>query len=125
VKAGVLVVLLFLLGCTSRPRDSADAAPVDSAPARVPAVKQITAKSHRGVIRVEVGDALELPDDPDYGYRAELKDPSLFREDSATHFTAIRPGQSQVLVYGDAICRERDASCGRSNVRWLVMVLVN
>jgi hypothetical protein len=94
-------------------------------PSRAPIVNQITAKSHRGVLRLEVGDSIELPDDADYSYRAELKEPSIFRGDSATHFTAVRSGQSQVVVNGEAICHGVDASCGRSNLRWVVMVLVN
>jgi hypothetical protein len=108
---------------------SGDAAGPDpaasSADHHVATVYQVTHKSHRGVIRLDVGDSFEVPDEATSTYRVDLSDPSLFRADTASHYTAITSGPSRLLVWVDPICHEADAhACGRSQERWSVQLLV-
>ena len=111
------------LGCTS---SSSAPAPCSEfvGVQEPPKVHLITVADHRGVVRLRVGDAVEIPIVEGYTYRAELKEPSIFRQDSLTHFTAVASGQSEVVVFGDPSCLG-DETCGRSRVRWFVMVLVS
>jgi hypothetical protein len=119
----VTVALVLPLGCTSSSSSPAPAPALSVAkePARV---HLITVADHRGVVRLHVGDAVEIPIVEGYTYSAEVKEPSIFREDSPTHFTTIKAGQSEVLVRGDPTCLG-DETCGRSRVRWLVMIIVS
>jgi hypothetical protein len=110
-------------GSAASPGASASSAP--AADHHAPTVFQVTHQSHRGVIRLDVGDSFEIPDEATSNYRAELSDPSLFRTDTATHYTAIASGPSRLLVWVDPICHEADAAaCGRSRERWSVQLLV-
>jgi hypothetical protein len=119
--------LIAVLSC--RTQDSAKpAGPAPSASSAAPhspTVFQVTRKSHRGVIRLDVGDSFEVPDEATSNYRAELSDPALFRADTASHFTAIGSGPSRLIVWVDPVCHEADAAaCGRSQERWSVQLLV-
>ena len=118
----VATALATLVGCTT-PSSSPAPAVRASASKEPPKVHLITNADHRGVVRLHVGDAVEIPIVEGYTYRAELKEPSIFRQDSLTHFTTTTAGQSQILVFGDPTCLG-DEACGRSRVRWLVMVIV-
>jgi hypothetical protein len=130
MAAGLALVAVAQLGGCDAPRSGQPSAatsvvPDSSAAAHVPAVFQVTYKNHRGVIRLEVGDAFEVPEDTSFTYRVQLQDPSVFRSDSASHFTAIASGASQLLVLADPVCRAPDASaCGVSAQRWSVQLLV-
>ncbi len=127
---GLVLMAAGHLGGCDAPRSgqssvAATAAPGSSAATNAPTVFQVTYKSHRGVIRLEVGDAFEVPEDTSFTYRVHLQDPSIFRSDSASHFTAIASGASQLLVLADPICRAPDAgACGVSAQRWSVQLLV-
>jgi hypothetical protein len=130
MAAGLVLVAVACLGGCDAPSPGPSsavttAAPESSAAPRVPTIFQVTYKNHRGVIRLEVGDAFEVPEDTSFTYRVQLQDPSIFRSDSASHFTAIASGASQLLVLADPVCRAPDASaCGVSAQRWSVQLLV-
>jgi hypothetical protein len=127
-----LAGLLLLASCNTGSSGSSHASGGPSAGAaaaadvHVPTVFPITAKSNRAVIRFDIGDAFEIPDnDANYDYRPEISDPTLCRSDSATHFTAIKSGPSRLLVWGEPVCHEADAlACGRSKLRWSVQLIV-
>jgi hypothetical protein len=127
----VLLTWVALLGALASCHSNGSGEPSGSAPTassaehHVATVYQVTHKSHRGVIRLDVGDSFEVPDEATSTYRVDLSDPSLFRADTATHYTAITSGPSRLLVWVDPICHEADAAaCGRSKERWSVQLLV-
>jgi hypothetical protein len=126
--AGLILIASCKSGssASSQPSGVGSAAPAASADGHVPTVFPVTAKSNRAVIRLDIGDAFEIPDnDENYDYRPEISDPTLFRADSATHYTAIRSGPSRLLVWGEPVCHEADAlACGRSKLRWTIQLIV-
>jgi hypothetical protein len=133
VLGGVILavgVLAAALGCDGKPGPrslevDADGTAAAASSAHAPTVHLITAKDHRHVIKMDIGDSVELPQDSDYNYEHELKDPSIFRADSATHFTAVKSGPTPLVVHALPICREPDAhACGRSQERWIVELIV-
>jgi hypothetical protein len=119
-----VLLLVALAGSACDAGESAQPKPTPSAAPRVPQHYQITAKNHRGVLHLEVGDTFELPDGSDYSYSADLKDPSIFRADSPSHFTAVKSGASQLLVSGEPRCGAGTPGCGLSRLRWTVQLFV-
>jgi hypothetical protein len=119
--------LIALVSCRAQDSDrpAGPAPSASTAAPHTPTVFQVTRKSHRGVIRLDVGDSFEVPDEATSNYRTELSDPTIFRADTASHYTAIASGPSRLIVLLDPICREADAAaCGRSQERWSVQLLV-
>jgi hypothetical protein len=118
-----------LAGCRSTPAEVV--VPVDATPGpHAPSTHVIIQKDHRNLLRIAVGDSIELPHDPDYVWSIRFENGSYFDDAPASdasiqRYRASRTGIVQTKIDGDPrACMNTDAACKIAKIEWSVNIAV-
>jgi hypothetical protein len=132
LRRSLSLFVLSLAACRSAPAEpvtKTETADVAVGPRR-PSIHVIVEKDHRNLLKVAVGDYLELPHDPAYEWSIHFENNSYFDSAPASdagieRYRASRTGIVQTKVDGDPKeCMHSDAACRIAKYEWSVNVAV-
>jgi hypothetical protein len=121
----------ILLACRGgAPEVSSSSTHASEGGARAAAVHVIVFADHRSLVKLAVGDLLELPHEDAYEWHIKLEhegylEPAPPSDAGVARYRAAQPGTVRTLVKGEPkICLHSDAGCTIAKNSWAVTVQV-
>jgi hypothetical protein len=126
-----LALAPILAACHSTPPEPITVVEAGPLTPRAPETHVIVEKDHRSLVKLAVGDYLELPHDGEFEWSIRFEDRKTFddapKSDAGLErFKASRAGIVRTQVMGDPkICMHSDAACPLAKYSWAVNVEVD